>query len=304
MSKLLTPLSINNILIAGANGFIGTFLYGKLKSKFSLTGLGYSQESNLANYFPADLTDISMLQSFCNTAPQFDALIFLVGLAHKKGKGKEIDEYRNINKQTLVNLLTSLKKKNKLPRIIIFASTISVYGENMNQNVYEEDSSKNPISPYAITKLEAEEYLLEQFKDQSWILRFAPVYGGGFDLNINRRTRAEGVYYKVGNGQKQLSLCHLENIREAVLRILEGKVPAGVYNISDTNEYTYNDLLKYINAKWALPIPTFILKVLYYIGTIINSIFLKENATKLISDNIFPSDKIRKYTSLTASLNE
>jgi len=304
MSNLFTPLSINNILIAGANGFIGTFLYGKFKSKYSLTGLDYSQETNLANYFSADLTDNSMLQSFCNTAPQFDALIFLVGLAHKKGKGKEIDEFRNINKQTLVNLLTSLKEKNKLPRKIIFASTISVYGENMNQNVYEEDSSKNPFSPYAITKLEAEEYLLEQFKDQSWILRFAPVYGGGFDLNINRRTRAEGVYYKVGNGQKKLSLCHLENIREAVLRILEGKVPAGVYNISDTNEYTYNDLLKYTNAKWVLPIPTFILKILYYIGTIINSIFLKENATKLISDNIFPSDKIRKYTSLTASLNE
>ena len=294
---------MTKILLAGANGFIGTFLYGKLKSKFSLTGLDYSQESSLANYFSADLTDNSMLQSFCNTAPQFDALIFLVGLAHKKGKGKEIDEFRNINKQTLVNLLTSLKEKNKLPRKIIFASTISVYGENMNQNVYEEDSSKNPFSPYAITKLEAEEYLLEQFKDQSWILRFAPVYGGGFNLNINRRTKVGGQYYKVGNGQSKLSLCHLENIGEAVLKILEDKVPAGVYNISDTNEYTYNDLLNFMDAKLVIPIPQNLVKALYLIGAFMNNTFLKENAIKLVTDNIFPSKKIRKYISINASLN-
>ena len=33
-----------------------------------------------------------------------------------------------------------------------------------------------------------------------------------------------------------------------------------------------------------------------------NNIFLKENATKLISDNVFPSDKIRVYIDLPAVL--
>jgi len=33
------------------------------------------------------------------------------------------------------------------------------------------------------------------------------------------------------------------------------------------------------------------------------NVFLKENATKLISDNVFPSDKIRKYISLSGTLN-
>ena len=50
-----------------------------------------------------------------------NAFIFLVGLAHKKGKGKELGEFRRINNQTLVNLLSKLDEKNKLPERIIFA---------------------------------------------------------------------------------------------------------------------------------------------------------------------------------------
>jgi hypothetical protein len=111
-------------------------------------------------------------------------------------------------------------------------------------------------------------------------------------------------FYKVGDGTKKLSLCNLENIGSAVQDILKEKVPAGVYNISDEKEYSYNDLLSYLNAKWIVRIPALIVKGFYYIGKMINNIFLKENATKLISDNILPSDKIREYIDLPSSLND
>jgi len=235
---------------------------------------------------------------------QNNALIFLVGLAHKKGKGQEFDEFRRINKQTLVNLLSALEVQGKLPNKIIFASTISVYGEKLNQNIYNEDSEKNPFSPYAVTKLEAEEFLLEHYEKQSWILRFSPVYAPNFQLNINRRTKLGGRFYKVGRGTKKLSLCNLENIGCAIQGIIEDKVPAGIYNISDAKDYTYNDLLNYANGKWTLPIPRFLVKGLYIMGKMMNNIFLKENATKLISDNIFPSDKIRQYIELPYALKK
>jgi nucleoside-diphosphate-sugar epimerase len=202
----------------------------------------------------------------------------------------------------LVNLLSILGEKDKLPAKIIFASTISVYGEKINQYIYNEDSDKTPFSPYAVTKLEAEEFLLTNYGEQSWILRFAPVYAPNFQLNINRRTRAGSWFYKVGNGAKKLSICNLENIGETVDDILKEKVPAGVYNISDENEYSYNDLLIHVNAKWVVRIPALLVKGFYYIGKMMNNIFLKENATKLISDNVFPSDKIRVYIDLPAVL--
>jgi nucleoside-diphosphate-sugar epimerase len=293
-----------NILIAGVNGYIGSNLYAQLEQEFSIMAIDYGPGSAEKDFINLNLTEIDKVIDFADNCDHFDILIFLVGLAHAKGKGKDLPEFNKINYQTLVNLLSALDNKNKIPKKIIFSSTISVYGEKYHQSIYTEDSVKKPFSPYAVTKLEAEEYLLDRFAEKSWILRFAPVYAPHFQLNINRRTKATGRYYKVGYGSKKLSLCNLQNIGFAVQGILEDKVPSGIYNISDENEYSYNELLKYVNAKWIVHIPTFLVKGLYVVGKMMNNIFLKENATKLISDNIFPSDKIRQYITLPATLDK
>jgi len=289
--------------LTASNGFIGSYLGAHLKNKFTVTSISKSEQIDKGDYISVDLSVLAGVRNFVDNSQKFDTLIFLVGLAHKKGKGQEIDEFRRINKQTLVNLLSALEEQKKLPNKIIFASTISVYGEKLHQNMYNEESNKNPFSPYALTKLEAEEFLLEHYGEQSWILRFAPVYAPDFQLNINRRTQSGNWFYKVGNGSKKLSLCNLENIGSVVDGILEDKVPAGIYNISDENEYSYNDLLKYVNAKLIVRVPRLLVKGLYVVGKMMNNVFLKENATKLISDNVFPSDKIRKYISLSGTLN-
>ena len=174
----------------------------------------------------------------------------------------------------------------------------------MNQDIYHEESAKEPFSPYAVTKLEAEEFLLKNYETQSWILRFSPVYAPDFQLNIKRRTRIFSSFYRVGDGKKKLSLCNLENIGLVIQGILEGEISAGIYNISDETKYSYNDLLNSMNAKWVLPVPFFLVKGLYYLGRLVGNIFLKENAIKLISDNVFPSNKIRRYIGLPSRLND
>jgi nucleoside-diphosphate-sugar epimerase len=216
--------SRKKIIIAGANGYIGSFLYFQLEQMFSIISIDNSQGSIEKNFTKMDFTDTEQVNQFAENCDQFDILIFLVGLAHAKGKGRDYPEFKKINYQTLINLLSKLDEKNKIPEKIIFASTISVYGEKINQNIYNEDSEKTPFSPYAVTKLEAEEYLLNNFSNQSWILRFAPVYASDFQLNINRRTRAGRWFYKVGNGSKKLSLCNLENIGSVVEGILQMKM--------------------------------------------------------------------------------
>ena len=209
-----------------------------------------------------------------------------------------------INKQTLINLISKLDEKNKLPEKIIFSSSISIYGEKLNNKIYNEALKTNPLSPYAVSKLEAEEYLLNNFHIRSWILRFAPVYGEDFQLNINRRIKLGALFYKVGDGGKKLSLCNRKNIGMVIQGILTGEVPAGIYNISDRKEYDYNDLLNHKRAKWVIGIPRFAVLLLYNIGKVTNNLFLKENTIKLISDNLFPSNKIRSFIELPAELDD
>jgi len=295
------------ILIAGSEGRIGTFLNEGLKEKVTVHSCDFdnarSTNSN-TKFKKLDLTKLKKVHSYAEELPQYDILIFLVGLAHAKGKGKDLSEFTEINYQTLLNLLAALEESNKLPKKIIFSSTISVYGEQLGQKVYCENSLTNPFSPYAVTKLRAENYLLEKYADKSWILRFAPVYSPKFTLNLDRRTRIKNLFFKIGNGKNKLSLCNIENILTAIGGIIDGSVPTGVYNISDPTHYTYNDLLRHQRARFAIRIPSIAILVLYGIGKITKNIFLKENSTKLVTDNLFPSNKISAYVDLNATIND
>ena len=295
---------MKKILIAGGKGFIGSHLISSLEKQAAITCFDNSPSQSAENFIKVDLTDINKVNQIVDKCGYFDVLIFLVGLAHAKGKGKDLPEFEKVNYQTLVNLLTTLKTVGKTPSKIIFASTISVYGERYDQNRYNEVLEPIPFSPYAVTKLQAEQYLSDNFSNKSWILRFAPVYSSNFLLNINRRTKIGNGFYKIGNGTEKLSLCNIENIKTTIEGIIDGVVPAGVYNISDSMSYSYNDLLNHQGASFVFRIPVLAIRLLYILGRITNNIFLKENSTKLITDNIFPSDKIQKYIKLISTISD
>ena len=123
-------------------------------------------------------------------------------------------------------------------------------------------------------------------------------------MNINRRIRVGSWFYRVGKISRKLSLCSIQNIGAVVEAIIEDKIPADIYNISDPKEYTYDELLRWQKANWVFPIPVLAVKLLYYLGKSMNNTFLKENTVKLISDNIFPSEKICSHIDLPATIND
>ena len=79
----------------------------------------------------------------------------------------------------------------------VFASTCSNYGKMKDSNEYvNEESEINPISLYAETKVEFENFLLSQDKSniaKPTCLRFSTVYGLSprirFDLTVNEFTK-------------------------------------------------------------------------------------------------------------------
>lgn len=297
------PNSIR-ILIAGSNGIIGSYLHNDLKMIKNIEL--FSLDKNLKNsdmHFKVDCTIKESIISFGKSIPNFDVLIYLVALAHEKGKAKDYKSFELINYQTLVNLLGVLKESNKVPKQIIFSSTISVYGERYNETVYSEVANTCPKSPYAITKLKAEEYLIKYYKDISWILRFAPVYSNEFILNIKRRTIIKNMFYRVGRGDNKLSLLSIKNILTVIKLIMNGQIPPGIYNLSDKREYTFRELLIKQKASRIIFIPKFVVKSIYYINKLIGNVFINENTIKLLTDNIYPSSKLRKHTDYNDDLD-
>ena len=290
------------ILIAGANGIIGQNIAPVLNRYGDVFKLGKSITEGGKSY-KIDLINKQLVNDFFSKDNYYDILVFLVGLAHSKGSKATEKLHMDCNYLSLVNCLESMKKHGKTPKKIIFSSTISVYGESFQREVYKETCTLNPSSPYAVSKKKAEDYLVNHYSDMAWILRYAPVYGYNFNLNIDRRTTIKNFNYRVGDGMNKLSLCNMGNIIHVTCEILNEKIPPGVYNISDSISYNYNDLLKYKKSIQIIRLPKFCFFLLKIFGDLINSGFLKENLIKLISDNTYPSDKVRSYIDLPHKLN-
>ena len=282
------------ILIAGSSGIIGSYIIKQNKFTDSL-----ALNSKIVNLLSKKET-----YNFVDNNIKADILVFLVGLAHSKGKNKDFEDFNNVNFLTLKNLLTAFEKFNKVPEKIIFSSTISVYGEKFNNTIYKESIEPSPFTPYAKTKLIAERYLLENYNQKSWILRLAPVYYNNFMLNIDRRIKILNKYFCVGTGKIKIFLCNINNIIKTIDAIIGNKVPHGTYNISDSKTYCYNDLLNLYRPKIILKIPKFLIKIIFLFAKLIKNNFLKENSIKLCTDNIYPNYKINNFVKLSHSLND
>jgi len=292
---------VKSILICGSSGNIGSFLFENLKHKYKVLGTANSPSSK---YFKIDLLDKEQIKrSLCDLG-SIDTLIFTVGLAHSKGENKDYKMFEEVNLKTLKQTLLSLRELNNLPEKIIFTSTISVYGEKLESTLYLEDHKTTPSSPYAVTKLKAESFLMKNFPNNYWILRLSPVYSKNFELNLLSRVKIRGIFFKIGQGNNKLSLCNIKNIGKTVESIVNNKIPSGIYNISDNKVYNYNDILSYYNPSFIIKIPIFLINVIHVLSKLISNRFFHENSIKLISDNIYPSLKIERFIKLNESLGK
>ncbi len=170
--------------------------------------------------------------------------------------------------------------------------------------ILREDCDLKPRSPYAVTKKMAEEFLLTKYRDRTTILRFAPVYSKSFLLNINRRIKINSLFYKVGGGNQKLSLLNIKNIPVVIERIVEDRLPPGIYNLADDRIYTYSNLLKHFGISNCIRIPRFLFMTLFLFAKISGKYQLEENTIKLLTDNTYPIDKIKKIIDIPYTIDE
>lgn len=213
------------VLFTGASGFLGKNIYPILSKDYEIDTLGLSVK---------DKYTINFAQEIPVFDKQYDIVLHAAGLAHTiPGTIKQEEQFFQINFQGTKNLCAALEK-NKPPKTIIFISSVAVYGIESGTDISEEHSLLG-TSPYALSKIKAEEYL------KYWCLKNHVILGilrpsliAGTNPPGNLGAMINGIksgrYLRIGDGKTRKSILMAEDIARIVPKIAE---VGGIFNICD-----------------------------------------------------------------------
>lgn len=282
---------MNNVLITGSNGFIGTELCRNL-------------DLHSINYFRLCRSDIeySNFVSLSNL-PKIKTVVHLAGMAHKHVDNSpdvtEVFSKANVDFTLKVAKASYESGATKF----IFISSIGVYGLHSSSVPINKNYPLNPTEPYAVSKLQAELQLIQYFSNknvQLIILRPSLVYGDNPPGNLRK------LYNLVCTGlplpflyvNNKRSMLHVKSFCKAIQLLLDFEPDSdtvNIYDVSDSASISTFDLVSCFkhkaNSKSLLfPVPTFVFK--FFLRLLGKEKIFKQLYEDFIVDNHCLSDDI------------
>jgi len=235
-----------NILITGANGFIGSHLMDHFSKfeKYKVFGL-VRKTSNLfrfkgKNY---DLRYGTINENLKNILRKINIVVHTAGKASDWGS---YQEFYKTNVSGTINLINQSIEAN-VKQFIHYSSTV-VYGFNGNSNTTE-DKPFAPFNNNYCKRKTIAEIELSKYKDRIEIIIIRPsnVFGPGdrsFTLPL-LKTLEKGLIGFIKGGRPITSPCYVKNLAKATELAASTKSGIGEsFNISDGNDIPWIEFLK------------------------------------------------------------
>lgn len=254
------------ILITGVHGFVGSNLVKALSKEHTIYGLDIIApvKDGIRYTFSWDYVEKDGL-------PDVDAIIHLAGKAHdvkSDGRGKR-EEYMKINCGLTQKIFDYFLAHPNIKKFIFF-STAKAAADKV-EGVLTEDVVPSPVGPYGESKIAAEKYIIEKFKEFNglsslreddlepvehlkptskdvYIFRPCMIHGPGNkgNLNLLYNVVKKGIPWPLGAFENRRTFTSIENVSFAVNGVLTKDVPSGIYNIVDDEAFSTNDLIEEI----------------------------------------------------------
>lgn len=280
-----------DLLFTGANGFLGENLLPLLTDKYNVLTLGLGKNLDY---------DINLVKEPPVFKQHFDIVLHAAGKAHVIPRTPaEEKSFFDINYKGTINLCKGLEKVGP-PKSFVFISTVAVYGLDKGENI-DEETPLNGKTPYALSKIKAEEFLQNWAKKQNVklsILRPSLIAGPNPPGNLGSMIKGikTGKYLSIGKASARKSILMVQDIAN-LIPLLENK--SGVFNVCDDYDPSFKELetiiAKQLNKKMPIAIPYSIAKILAHIGNLlgskapINSIKL----SKIVNTLTFSNDRAK-----------
>lgn len=227
-------MALKKFLFTGASGFLGYNIRPLLEKSYDVHTVGLTDDDDIKFNLAKEVPPI-------NT--HYDVVLHAAGKAHTVPKTEaEAQVFYDVNYQGTINLCKALESAG-IPRTLIFISTVAVYGCEYG-DLITEDHPLNGESPYAKSKIMAEEYLTEWCAKNGVklsILRPSLLAGKNAPGNLGAMVKGiqKGYYMNIAGGKVIKSILMAEDIAR-LIPLLEEK--GGIYNVCDTRQPSFGEI--------------------------------------------------------------
>ena len=246
------------ILVTGGAGFIGSHIAEYLVQRGDdvtvLDNLNTGKKENLAkindkiNFVNGDIRDYKLLEKLVNDTT---SVFHEAALASVQQSFNMKDEYFDVNVNGTENIL---KLSKKYGFKVVYASSSSVYGNPIRIPIKESDE-KNPINPYAETKLQKEDLAIRYSKMGVKVigLRYFNVFGkrqskeyaGVLKLFLERISQELPPKIN-GDGTQFRDFVHVQDVVNANIMLMDNDIASGFFNVGTNTSTTILELAKNI----------------------------------------------------------
>ena len=245
-------------VVTGGAGFIGSHITKKLVERGEIVtvidNMNTGKEKNLEsvidkiNFVKGDVLDTDLLEGITKDV---DGVFHQAALASVQDSFDEPDKYHNVNVNGTENIL-KLSKKHGFK--VVYASSSSVYGNPIRIPIKESDD-KNPINPYAETKLKKEELAIKYSKMGVNVigLRYFNVFGKGQSkeyagvLKLFLERIRDKLPPKInGDGTQFRDFVHVSDVVNANIMSMDSNITHEFFNVGTNTAITILALAKTI----------------------------------------------------------
>ena len=245
-------------IVTGGAGFIGNNIVKKLVARGDdvtvIDNLNTGKEENLKSvidkitFLKDSILNMELLEK---QSQNIDGIFHQAALASVQDSFSKPDEYHDVNVNGTENIL-KLAKKNDFR--VVYASSSSVYG-NPERIPIKESDKKNPINPYAETKLKKEQLAIKYSEMGVKVigLRYFNVFGKGQSkeyagvLKLFLERIRDKLPPKInGDGTQFRDFVYVEDVADANIMSMDSDINHGFYNVGTNTSITILDLAKTI----------------------------------------------------------